>query len=367
MVYANVNMTEDYSQDSKYADSLTSTGAGSTPWDNKRLAVTAAYISTIVPPYARVLDVGCANGGLLAALKDLGFTNLTGIDPSPACVAETVKKGIYCHRGGLPDLSINLEELLGEFDLIILSHVLEHLLNPGQAIRALGRHHLSSRGLIYIEVPDAEHYKDMVISPYQDINTEHINHFSDLGLRNLLSQSGYECLADGWKLIPASAQHATPALYHVFREDHLFTYRLKRDEDLKPAIVEYLNKSHRLLHNIDLHLCSNLAPDKPVILWGAGQLLHKLLSSTLLHSLRSGTVLHSLRIAAIVDSNPASGAMNLQQLRQLVYPNSSRDADWSSYPIVICSILHDQSILASIKELGLPNPVIHLLPQKENQ
>jgi hypothetical protein len=46
-------------------------------------------ISTLIQPYitrhSRILDVGCANGALLAELKQRGFANVFGLDPSPAC------------------------------------------------------------------------------------------------------------------------------------------------------------------------------------------------------------------------------------------------------------------------------------------
>ncbi len=37
----------------------------------------------------RILDLGCANGGLLAASKNKGFKDLTGVDPSEAA-------SLYC-------------------------------------------------------------------------------------------------------------------------------------------------------------------------------------------------------------------------------------------------------------------------------
>src|SRR6476469_7696463 len=95
-----------YAGFSKYEDNRTSTGGGGSEWDSRRLRETAAAIAAIVlEKQARIVDLGCANGGLLGALKALGFLNLIGIDPSPACVANTVEGlGIPARVGSLREL-----------------------------------------------------------------------------------------------------------------------------------------------------------------------------------------------------------------------------------------------------------------------
>lgn len=80
-----------YARLSKYEDSKTSTGGGSSPEDAQRLQETAACLAEALPDRnARLLDIGCANGGLLGALRKLGYTNLVGMDP------------LTCVRGGYP-------------------------------------------------------------------------------------------------------------------------------------------------------------------------------------------------------------------------------------------------------------------------
>ena len=128
-VYADTTATQEdydlfYAKFSKYEDDKTSTGSGDTPWDAKRLEGTARQIAkTLTNKRERILDIGCANGGLLKCLRKLGFDNLCGIDPSPVCVANTQSSGIEAHTGSL----LQLPEELGGFDFVILSHVLEHV------------------------------------------------------------------------------------------------------------------------------------------------------------------------------------------------------------------------------------------------
>src|SRR5205823_3453589 len=68
---------EFYKSLSKYQDGQTSTGAGESAWDSRRLAAMADRISALADsPQARVLEIGCANGGLLRELARLGFQHL---------------------------------------------------------------------------------------------------------------------------------------------------------------------------------------------------------------------------------------------------------------------------------------------------
>ena len=114
-----------YAGMSKYEDNATSTGAGVLPWDKSRLCDLADQVAAFCPNRAsRIVDIGCANGGLLAALREKGFKNVCGIDPSPACV-ETTRR-LANGNAWVGTLSaVSLEA--GSFDGVILSHVVEHV------------------------------------------------------------------------------------------------------------------------------------------------------------------------------------------------------------------------------------------------
>ena len=62
-----------YSKFSKYEDNNTSTGGGETAFDAERLQRTATCIADYLPDRkARIIDIGCATGGLLKSLKAMG-------------------------------------------------------------------------------------------------------------------------------------------------------------------------------------------------------------------------------------------------------------------------------------------------------
>ncbi|MAO54801.1 MAG: hypothetical protein CMM61_03785 [Rhodospirillaceae bacterium] len=94
-----------------------------------------------------VAEIGCANGINLYGFHQMG-KEVFGCDLSPAMVEMGQSMGMNLQVGSL--------ETLGDrkFDLIILSHVLEHMRDPVGEIRRILRH-LEDEGALYIEVPDA--------------------------------------------------------------------------------------------------------------------------------------------------------------------------------------------------------------------
>ena len=76
------------------------------------------------------------------------------------------------------------------FDIIVCSHVLEHVNEPGKFLRQL-RSLLSVNGVIYIEVP-LEIWKGI---PIQSDPVTHINFFTVNSLRNALLLHGFTALS----------------------------------------------------------------------------------------------------------------------------------------------------------------------------
>lgn len=92
-----------------------------------------------------ILDVGCGSGKLLTHLRDCGFRNLTGIDPF---LPESITSG------GFNLLKQELSETVGEFDLIMAHHSLEHMSQPLSALEHMARL-LKPEGICLIRTPVA--------------------------------------------------------------------------------------------------------------------------------------------------------------------------------------------------------------------
>jgi 2-polyprenyl-3-methyl-5-hydroxy-6-metoxy-1,4-benzoquinol methylase len=76
-------------------------------------------------PGARLLDVGCGNGGFLVRMAAAGWS-VAGIEPDPAARAHAVAAGLHVEPG--PAIA---EAFPGElFDAITMNHVVEHLHDP---------------------------------------------------------------------------------------------------------------------------------------------------------------------------------------------------------------------------------------------
>ncbi len=85
-----------------------------------------------LPKNAKILEIGCGNGFLLKALKNLGFKNVFGLEPSRQAI-------IKAHQSIKQRIKIDiLKQGLykkGSFDLICFFQVLDHVANPNEFLK----------------------------------------------------------------------------------------------------------------------------------------------------------------------------------------------------------------------------------------
>ncbi len=144
-----------------------------------------------------LLDIGNGKGMFLKAASERGWSYV-GQEFS-ARAAQYVKDHlgidtIVCNH--LSEANFNPES----FDIVHMSHVLEHLYNPEQTIREIYRI-LKPGGLFYCEVPRQSNLLNFLSNLFGkkdfgfDYKFVHLFVFSMLSLRFLLEQSGFEILS----------------------------------------------------------------------------------------------------------------------------------------------------------------------------
>jgi SAM-dependent methyltransferase len=352
-IYADTAVTQAdydrfYAEHSKYEDAKTGTGGVDNPFDWKRQQETARQIADVLKDAsANILDVGCANGGMLKALKELGYENLCGIDPSPVCVENTRSLGVEAHQG-----SLFLPFKENAYDCVILSHTLEHVQDIRGAVDWIGKR-LKPGGLVYLETPDAARYVDFIYAPLQDFNTEHINHFSLTSLRNLMEAQGFIFMEGALKDLVVGGDMFYPAVFGFWKQaEESAGVALKKDTLLLQKIEEYIIRSKKMMSDIDARISTLISRAPSIIVWGAGQLSMKLLAET---------SLSRANIPAFVDNNPINHGQVLHG-KPIVSP--SELAKWDA-PILIATLLHHRSIAKQIREMGLKNEIVFLVGESE--
>ncbi len=119
----------------------------------RRVAAHVRQFQDVLTPVAKVLDVGAGSGEFAYLMTAQGKT-VTGIEPNAGYAA-------YCREDlGLDIQTAHLDPALfqtGQFDLIRLNHVLEHLNDPVKYLGMMADW-LAPEGVLYVEVPNVETY-----------------------------------------------------------------------------------------------------------------------------------------------------------------------------------------------------------------
>jgi len=150
----------------------------------------ARYLKKYFPNSRKIFDVGAAAGIALNELKNCGF-EVSGLEISRAGVMLAEK---------LFDIKLiqsNIEKYSEKIncDVLIMTDVLEHTINPIDTLKKICNLLDSGAGII-IEAPNySSFYRKLIGSHWVGFNKFHNYHFNDRVLTNILENVGFEVIA----------------------------------------------------------------------------------------------------------------------------------------------------------------------------
>jgi len=135
----------------------------------------------------KILEIGTGAGGILQYFKEKD-NEIFGIDLD----SEYIKFGKNKYNLNLKVGTLNDVTIPWIPDIIIYSHVFEHLLNPVEELIRL-KSLISENSYLYIEVPGIKNLAHSYGTDFlKSLQNAHIYYFTLTTLKNVLKKSGYE-------------------------------------------------------------------------------------------------------------------------------------------------------------------------------
>jgi 2-polyprenyl-3-methyl-5-hydroxy-6-metoxy-1,4-benzoquinol methylase len=154
--------------------------------------------------HGRLLDIGFGDGAFLDIARAIGW-EVTGIDPDSKVVSNALERGLNVYQGGL-------EVLAGEsgvFDVITMSHVIEHVHKPIEVLEGCYRL-LKPGGQLWVETPNINSLGGARFQRnWRGLETpRHLVLFNGQSLRQALQRAGFTDVQDASQTSPCSVIYA---------------------------------------------------------------------------------------------------------------------------------------------------------------
>ena len=275
----------------------------------------------------KIFQVGCSDGYTLYRFKKAGATQVIGVDPSEACkkVAHSLYK-INTIIGSFEEIKIKKY-----FDLIIFTHVLEHLYDPLRSLKKSASLQ-NENGFLLIEVPL---FEKEYLFPAGYFTFEHLNYFSEGTLLELLSKAGYSpqfvgkyFYNENYPVITVIAKKDTNIPHHE-SEDYC-----KNKKEFK----NYIKKEAKIWEKIRVKILSGIKKTDKVLIYGCGIHTTQLLVAT--------GIKNELKIDGLLDSNPSKWGTDIEGI---ICKNIKDVAITKDTAIIISSYASQEEIYSSLK------------------
>jgi len=313
---------------------------GAIPASDFARAAVAVELAALAPRGrpAGVLDIGCGAGTLLAGFRDAGAVRLAGIDPG----AESPATARRVHA--LDGVTIGTwrdalrRDDLGEFNLFCMTGVLEHLPEVDAVLGGL-RSRMPASSCVLIEVPAVECFGEGDFEPFGEFSLEHVNFFSEAGLRVLARRLGFEVIATR---IERAGGGVTGSLFALLQPSEP---AVDDGRARCPGLGDYVLRSAAAFERVVAAWTAKLG-DSPAIVYGAGSHSARLLATLEQRGLAVG-------IRCVVDGNPN---LHGRRFGRWVVESPGVLKDSPQVPIVVSSFRSEVAIAQSLRA-RLANPI----------
>lgn len=312
-----------------------------TRFSNKELEHAKTQVNFIEKNFAKdidILEIGGGSGCLMYQLYQAGYRKLHGVSPNYSeNQASEFFETKFGHFGNIPYKDKK------NFDLVILSHVMEHVYDFDEMLHDL-KSLIKEGGFLYNETPDASRYHQLIAAPFQDFNLEHINHFTPESIKNFLEHYGFEKSSIIQSELEIGSGKFMPILTALFEQTQKALIKVDNSSEIK----KYIEKSSLVMETIKSNLHESLKFENKLIVWGVGQLFFKLMAN--------GAIERD-KIFAITDSKFAKAETDKKTNLELL---PTEFIENFSYPIVVTSTIAEKAIERALQAKNIRNKIINL-------
>ena len=289
----------------------------------------------------KVFQVGSSDGYTLNTFREKGSNDVFGIEPTQnSCLFAKQRYNVLCENKAIEDFKFT-----SPYDLILLTHVLEHLENPIDALYKCRKAHEDLPvGYIYIEVPLLDKTKTLCPGLF---TLEHRFYFSRAKITELIENAGYEPIS--------IVEHYEAEIYPVIgilASTKSLTYTKQDPENeyvqTKSLLAGYFKNEKEYWGNKYTQIYDKLKSADKIYIWGAGAHTSLLFSNT--------SILNDFKIDGILDSAKSKWGLSYGQWK-CMQPKKSIFSD--NCAILISSYNSEDEIFNTIKKtmIGSVTPI----------
>lgn len=294
----------------------------------------------------RILDIGCGDGSFLLYLKEHGYDNLYGIDPSEKSIKKLQNKGIEGNVGNIFGETPN--EIKRTFDVVICTAVIEHLISVDSFVYHLQEYLVDKEGKLFVDAPAVEGFEKYILKQPNYFNHEHINYFSLVSLDNLMHTNSFVRInLDEESYCICGSQKKELGLQGIYVFSAGCNKELIKDIGSEKSIRNYFNLVKKIEMDEQIKIKRLLERKEKIVIWGTGSYTMQLLEK---YPELQGAVQY------FVDNNETK--YNMILCNKHVHNAKHLVEDGEKYTILICSMMNSNDIVEQIKNMGICNPYI---------